>query len=93
MIGLLWNPRILPWVYLMRYLAMMIGALEVASVLSTGCAIARREVPGVDARSLIAGAIGLVVLVIFGFVFQMLPVGARSATSTLGADPLRARDA
>ncbi len=29
LIGLLWNPRLLPFVYLMRYLLMMIGALEV----------------------------------------------------------------
>ena len=32
-IGLLWNPRMLPWVYLMRYLMMMIGAVEVAGAL------------------------------------------------------------
>jgi hypothetical protein len=75
-IGLLWNPRILPWVYLMRYLVMMIGAFEVASALLNWLRNRpAREVPGVGTRSLIAGAISLVVLVIFGFVFQMLPFG------------------
>ena len=28
-IGLLWNPRLLPFVYLVRYLLMMVGAVEV----------------------------------------------------------------
>ena len=27
-IGLLWNPRLLPFVYLVRYLLMMVGAVE-----------------------------------------------------------------
>jgi hypothetical protein len=77
-IGLLWNPRILPWVYLMRYLIMMVGAVEVAGVLINWIRNRpAREVPGVGTRSLIAGAIGLVVLVIFGFVFQMLPGGGK----------------
>ena len=31
-IGLLWNPRLLPFVYLVRYLLMMIGAVEVLTV-------------------------------------------------------------
>ena len=77
-IGLLWNPRILPWVYLMRYLIMMVGAVEVAGVLINWIRNRpAREVPGVGTRSLIAGAIGLAVLVIFGFVFHMLPGGSK----------------
>ncbi len=77
-IGLLWNPRILPWVYLMRYLMMMVGAAEVAGVLVNWLRNRpAREVPGIGTRSLIAGAIGLIVLVIFGFVFQMLPGGSK----------------
>ena len=27
-IGLLWNPRLLPFLYLVRYLMMMVGAVE-----------------------------------------------------------------
>ena len=77
-IGLLWNPRILPWVYLMRYLMMMVGAVEVGRRLVNWMRNRpAREVPGVGTRSLIAGAIGLIVLVIFGFVFQMLPGGGK----------------
>jgi hypothetical protein len=75
-IGLLWNPRILPWVYLTRYLMMMIGAAEVAlAVVNWVRNRPAREVPGVGTRSLIAGGIGLVVLVIFGFAFKVLPGG------------------
>ena len=47
-IGLLWNPRVLPWVYLMRYLMMMVGAVEVAGVLVNWLRNRpAREVPGV----------------------------------------------
>ncbi len=31
-IGLLWNPRLLPFVYLIRYLLMMVGAVELISL-------------------------------------------------------------
>ena len=31
-IGLLWNPRLLPFIYLLRYLLMMVGAVEVVAV-------------------------------------------------------------
>ena len=56
-IGLLWNPRVLPWVYLIRYLMMMVGAAEVAGVLVNWIRNRpAREVPGVGTRSLIAGA-------------------------------------
>ncbi len=32
-IGLLWNPRLLPFIYLVRYLLMMVGAVEVLTVM------------------------------------------------------------
>ena len=75
-IGLLWNPRILPWVYLMRYLLMMVGAVEVGGVVVNWVATVGARGRPASARSLIGGAVGLVVLVIFGFVFQMLPLAA-----------------
>ena len=31
-IGLLWNPRLLPFIYLVRYLLMMVGAVEVLTL-------------------------------------------------------------
>ena len=31
-IGLLWNPRLLPFLYLVRYLLMMVGAVEVLTL-------------------------------------------------------------
>ena len=40
-IGLLWNPRLLPFVYLLRYLLMMVGLVEVALVVARGVRGAR----------------------------------------------------
>ena len=33
-IGLLWNPRLLPFLYLLRYLLMMVGVVEVLGLAS-----------------------------------------------------------
>jgi hypothetical protein len=92
-IGLLWNPRMLPFFYLTRYLMMMIGAVEVLALLidlvrnrST------RDVPGVGWASVSAGLIGLVVLIIFGWAFQVLPGGHMTTTHgepTYAWGPLR----
>jgi hypothetical protein len=77
-IGLLWNPRVLPWVYLMRYLMMMVGAAEVG-----GWAVnyfrnrPARADNGAAGGTVVLAASGLVVLVIFGFVFQALPGGGK----------------
>ena len=42
-IGLLWNPRLLPFVYLVRYLLMMVGAVEVLTVCGTSSTTAGRR--------------------------------------------------
>ena len=73
-IGLLWNPRVLPLLYLVRYLMMMVGAVELG-----GAAInffrnrPGREVPSTGANAFVLGSTALVVLVIFGWIFQALP--------------------
>ncbi len=73
-IGLLWNPRLLPFVYLIRYLLMMVGAVEVLSLL-WNAARDRRALaePSVWASTAIAGVSATGVLIVLGFMFQTLP--------------------
>jgi hypothetical protein len=79
-IGLLWNPRLLPFLYLFRLLLMMVGIVETADALmklSWGEHIgARRLLTG---RAVTAGFVGLVVLVCELFLFQEVP-GANYVT-------------
>jgi len=73
-IGLLWNPRLLPFLYLVRYLLMMIGIYE---VLSIGWNVVRdrraNAEPGAAAGSAFAGIGAAGVLIVLGFMFQELP--------------------
>ncbi len=77
-IGLLWNPRLLPFIYLMRYLLMMAGAVEVISALVN---LARQRLA---TRSLSAwegagatAVVALSCLVVFGFMYESLPFDGR----------------
>jgi hypothetical protein len=92
-IGLLWNPRMLPFFYLTRFLMMMVGAVEVLALLVDVVRNRRsREVPGVGWASVSAGLIGLVVLIIFGWAYQVLPGGHMTTTHgepTYAWGPLR----
>jgi hypothetical protein len=73
-IGLLWNPRLLPFLYLVRYLLMMIGIYE---VLSIGWNVIRdrraNAEPNAVEGSVFAGVSALGVLIVLGFMFQELP--------------------
>ncbi|MGH9132381.1 MAG: hypothetical protein ACRDZZ_00485, partial [Ilumatobacteraceae bacterium] len=73
-IGLLWNPRLLPFVYLVRYLLMMIGAVELLG-LAWNVFHDRRAsaIASVGPSTAFAGLTALVVLVILGWMFQVLP--------------------
>ncbi len=73
-IGLLWNPRLLPFVYLIRYLLMMVGAVEILSLL-VNAARDRKALatPSVSERTAIAGVSVTGVLIVLGFMFQALP--------------------
>ena len=83
-IGLLWNPRLLPFVYLVRYLLMAIGALEVLSFLWNLARNRRaQESPSVYAATAFAGVTALVVLLVLGWVFQELP-GAKQEVKREG---------
>jgi len=75
-IGLLWNPRVLPFVYLLRYLLMMLG---VAGIFTTAANIIGDRPARTDG-GWVSGVVGLVaaglaVLFAFGWVYQVLPGG------------------
>ena len=79
-IGLLWNPRLLPFVYLMRYLLMMIGAIELIGWLVNavrGRAASKQLNPFEGAFA--AGAITLSCLLVFGWMYESLPFDGRVA--------------
>lgn len=73
-IGLLWNPRLLPFLYLVRYLLMMIGIYE---VLALGWNVVKDRRAKADPTALegsVFAGIGAVgVLLVLGFMFQELP--------------------
>jgi hypothetical protein len=73
-IGLLWNTRLLPFVYLTRYLLMVIGALELITWL-VNAAKDRRASTELTAYegAVAAGAITLSCLLVFGWMYESLP--------------------
>ena len=74
MIGLLWNPRLLPFVYLIRYLLMMVGAVELSSLVLNAIRDRRAlATTSVWESTGIAGVSAVGVLIVLGFMFQALP--------------------
>ncbi len=74
LIGLLWNPRVLPLVYFVRYLLMMVGAVELGgAVVNFLRDRPGREVPSAGSNAVVLGSTAVVVLAIFGWTFQVLP--------------------
>jgi hypothetical protein len=77
-IGLLWNPRLLPLLYFMRYLLMMIGIVEIAGVIVAAARSHRAAEPtGWISGTVAWGAAALSVLLVLGFMFEVLPGGGR----------------
>lgn len=73
-IGLLWNPRLLPFVYLVRYLLMMVGGYELFSLVWNAVRDRRALAqPSVWESTGFAGVSAAGVLVVLGFMFQALP--------------------
>jgi hypothetical protein len=73
-IGLLWNPRLLPFVYITRYLLMMIGIVELAYAIARGVKareLTSREVLRVGTAT--AAVVGIGVLCIQLMFFRTMP--------------------
>ncbi len=93
-IGLLWNPRLLPFIYLVRYLLMMVGAVAVMQI-ALNVVRERGAVAVFGFRSGttfgVVGACG--VLLVLGFMFQVLPGGGtttHNGASVYGWGPFKA---
>ena len=81
LIGLLWNPRLLPFIYLTRYLLMMIGALEVIGwVVNAVRGRLASEQMTVYEGAVAAGLITLSCLVVFGWMYEVLPLDGRATS-------------
>ena len=75
-IGLLWNPRLLPFLYLVRYLLMMVGIVEVGTLVWNAVRDHRARRPaGTAASTVIAGVAAVGVLGVLGFMYEVLPGG------------------
>jgi hypothetical protein len=79
LIGLLWNPRLLPFVYLTRYLLMVIGALELITWF-VNAVRDRRASTELNAYegAVAAGVITLSCLTVFGWMYETLPFDGRA---------------
>lgn len=74
LIGLLWNPRLLPFLYLVRYFLMMIGAVELMTLVWNAVRDRRAlALPSVREASAFAAVAAVAVLIVVGFMYQKLP--------------------
>ena len=75
-IGLLWNPRLLPFVYLLRYLLMAIGAFELCALAWNAFTNRRAQAwPSVGPATGMFGVAALSILIVLGWMYQVLPGG------------------
>ena len=86
-IGLLWNPRILPFIYLLRYMLAAIGVYEVAAYLLRVVALERRReevssTPRTAVGTSILWVMTLFCLVVIGVRYQALPFGKLTSNGT-----------
>ncbi len=74
-IGLLWNPRLLPFMYLLRYLLMMVGLVEVVHVIAQAATGSRRLSAQRSMRlgTVVAALVGVSVLLIELMFFRVMP--------------------
>ena len=77
-IGLLWNPRLLPFFYLARYLLMVIGALEVLTwvINAARAKLANSELSAREG-AVAYGIVAVSLLGVFAFMYEVLPGGGR----------------
>ncbi len=89
-IGLLWNPRLLPFVYLTRYLLMVAGGYELVRWL---IGMGREQLASRD-RTLgestgAYAAVGVSILLVFGWMYEVLPFDGK-VVETEGEAPVYA---
>ena len=78
-IGLLWNPRLLPFLYLLRLMLMMVGIVEFVEVVVRGTLGPRARGSLWKVGAATAAVVSVVVLVMELFLFQQMP-GGRTIT-------------
>lgn len=96
-IGLLWNPRILPFIYLLRYMLAAIGVYEIAAYLIRVVALERRtenisSTPRTAVSTSILWVMTLFCLVVIGVRYQALPFGkltSHGATTSYSWGPVK----
>lgn len=86
-IGLLWNPRILPFIYLLRYMLAAIGVYEIASYLMRVVALERGNknvvsTPRTSVGTSILWVMTVFCLVVIGVRYQALPFGKLTSNGT-----------
>jgi len=74
-IGLLWNPRLLPFLYLLRLMLMMVGIVEFVEVIIRGTRGRRTKAGMWKVGLATAGVVSVVVLIMELFLFQQMPGG------------------
>jgi len=95
-IGLLWNPRVLPFFYLLRYFLSFLGIYEIALFVKRYIGLERQlrrpdetgtpaaaSVIGWRGSLAVVGAASVLMLVVLGFRYQALP-GGRVSTDSAG---------
>ena len=83
-IGLLWNPRLLPMIYLTRYLLMVVGAYELLALLWNAVRDRRAlEQPSLWPRTAFFAVPAVSILLVLGWMYQELP-GGRLEVKTEG---------
>jgi 6-pyruvoyl-tetrahydropterin synthase related domain len=78
-IGLLWNPRLLPFLYLLRLMLMMVGIVELVEVVVRGTRTRPIRAGMWKVGLATAAVVSVVVLVMELFLFQQVP-GGRTIT-------------
>jgi hypothetical protein len=86
-IGLLWNPRILPFVYLLRYLLALIGVYDIAIFVKQSVFMQRNPgvippAPRLPVFSAVLAAASVFCLVVIGVRYQSLPGARLESTAT-----------
>jgi hypothetical protein len=86
-IGLLWNPRILPFMYLLRYMLAAIGAYEAGLFIRRTIAVQRNPLqmpsaPTTNTSTSLLWLVAVFCLMVLGVRYQSLPFASLQSTAT-----------